>query len=607
MPERDDAHLEVIRATMQKYAVNIDTLFETFRLELLLEKSKRHHPIDTSFSLEVCHRCNGTWTYPHMERGLLHARSAKALDEMHQDTARIHSFTNHSFQEKLESYNIWKKKHLYCEARNDELSSYRIGSDNRQFESTAVDIDVNFVTSSMQYRIATRNPFLLFEEILRPVIQQARESFTQTSQQCQHVIQRYLIQAEFLCGQIPSRVIEGTRTIGEIDQFRVFGMLLLKMGKQYATIGIYEQAIERFERSHRWMTRHLPDSKIDGLLTKLELALLYCHSGNNRIAVNLLEELAPIMEEILPRNDPSHSDIVEKYRRLRSDINHEKDKLSARFAIKTKYARVPRVDSTLIEHCTASITRDGSIQYLLRLLLSRSSMSRIMLQEIVRKLLYYLARDLHVESSDHKTRTLRQFIIQNSSRISNSILDTADDGTVPAGLSHMNLSSKQKWGIFDDVSDEDVQDVTEVSMSSEDLAQQRSDIMEWLSNRLAGSLAYQNFRLRIHNLAYPTVISRLSNLMERWSRRDDPNHKLMSRYRLKELVANLKDVKPGDLFLRETPSVFRSSLSFYQRKVERFTETPWDWWPLPPPLDPINEDECRLTWKCVCCLCYVLL
>lgn len=280
-----------------------------------------------------------------------------------------------------------------------------------------------------------------------------------------------------------------------------------------------------------------------------------------------------------------------------------------------------------VNYFTATLVKDGLILSLLKTVIASQTMPRSRIQHNLCKLLNFLAKDLQRESSALEIRALEEFISKQTLRISTSMLNTIDGGKAISGLPSTPLNSEEKaiaflesyvvsgvphtaaeemstveMGDFGDDLCEDIHDALEDRILSDDLTKQLSGVMEPLNDLFSRSLAYHDFRLRIYSLAYPTVSSRALHLIERWSSPQDPNNPLVSRYRLKELVTSLENVEPKGLRVEEPLSSTRCSISYYQRKVETFTNSSWDWWPLPPPVQPTKEGESRLTWKCVSAL-----
>jgi hypothetical protein len=47
----------------------------------------------------------------------------------------------------------------------------------------------------------------------------------------------------------------------------------------------------------------------------------------------------------------------------------------------------------------------------------------------------------------------------------------------------------------------------------------------------------------------------------------------------------------------------KNYLDDYKHTVERITGEKWNWWPLEPAMEPLEDDEVVLTWKCVSIMC----
>lgn len=123
------------------------------------------------------------------------------------------------------------------------------------------------------------------------------------------------------------------------------------------------------------------------------------------------------------------------------------------------------------------------------------------------------------------------------------------------------------------------------------------------------SVAYQALCHRFYDLVYPSLQSKLRDLVVAWSRPDHEHHEHVSRYRLSNLIAELQYIRPQSIvFGKEdgTNSNCHNITALWQGMVERWTGERWDWWPLLPYLRPSEELEMRVRWKCVSFVTHVI-
>ncbi|KAI1374084.1 hypothetical protein F4677DRAFT_447730 [Hypoxylon crocopeplum] len=113
---------------------------------------------------------------------------------------------------------------------------------------------------------------------------------------------------------------------------------------------------------------------------------------------------------------------------------------------------------------------------------------------------------------------------------------------------------------------------------------------------------YQALYRRLHDLAYPSLQSKLRHLMVVWSKPDHRYHAYITRYNLSDLIAELRYINPHDIRIDsgEETSRLRRVINRYQNLVETWTWERWDWWPLFQCSRPLEEEETRVRWDCTC-------
>lgn len=116
------------------------------------------------------------------------------------------------------------------------------------------------------------------------------------------------------------------------------------------------------------------------------------------------------------------------------------------------------------------------------------------------------------------------------------------------------------------------------------------------------SLAYQALRHLLHEFVYPSLRSRLRDLIEVWSKDDHKYHTYVTRYELSNLVAELQYIDPHEIRFddgEEERGYISKAINYFQNAVEHWTGEHWDWWPLAPYLRPLEEGETHISWECV--------
>jgi hypothetical protein len=116
------------------------------------------------------------------------------------------------------------------------------------------------------------------------------------------------------------------------------------------------------------------------------------------------------------------------------------------------------------------------------------------------------------------------------------------------------------------------------------------------------SVAFQTLRRRLHDFVYPSLRSRLRDLVTVWSRPDHKYYGHVTRYKLSNLVAELQYIHPREIRFDRGKGAghnLRRVTSYCQNVVECWTGESWDWWPLPQCSRPLEEWETRVRWQCV--------
>ncbi|OPB37376.1 hypothetical protein A0O28_0042880 [Trichoderma guizhouense] len=171
--------------------------------------------------------------------------------------------------------------------------------------------------------------------------------------------------------------------------------------------------------------------------------------------------------------------------------------------------------------------------------------------------------------------------------------------TTPAhlnSLTYYNDTSDQiELSESDEGSDQDGVDEEDEPVKLDiDLTEHFDELRQFILD----SAAYRTLRRRFDEFIRPSLGSKIEDLLLRWSRHDHRHHSFVARYKLFNLVAELKYIHPQEIRLDEDNkrTHWQAFLGYYQKKAEDWTQEAWDWWPLPPYLRPLENNESRLRY-----------
>lgn len=260
----------------------------------------------------------------------------------------------------------------------------------------------------------------------------------------------------------------------------------------------------------------------------------------------------------------------------------------------------------------------------------------------IRKLLKHFASDLRVEAVNNRHQALVRFINTNLSNIAQELFSefSSDDQksgdkmsepsmqhyaagesqtkveeylrisqdpefvkqATPAHLNNRTYYNDDSDQIdlseSDEESDQDgVDEEAEPVKLDIDLKEHFDELRQFILD----SAAYRTLRRRFDAFIRPSLRSKIEDLLLRWSRHDHRHHSFVARYKLFNLIAELKYIHPQEIRLDEDSkrTYWQAFLGYYQKKAEEWTQEAWDWWPLPPYLRPLEHNESRLRWQCV--------
>lgn len=261
------------------------------------------------------------------------------------------------------------------------------------------------------------------------------------------------------------------------------------------------------------------------------------------------------------------------------------------------------------------------------------------MQNNFRKLLKHHARDLKKETGDNQQRAVVGFLSSYASAITREVFSNRFIESIRTmGLTNTPLEVTDRRKIVEEYlrndhghadganiceptkpeddkapinltrehevdwpNEDSDQDSVEEAPGEDELYDGTITNVDRVSRFILHSVAYRTLHCRLHEFVHPSLQTRLRNLVTAWSKSDHKYHAFVTRYKLFNLVAELRYVQPSNLrFDRgaETGYLHRVT-GWCQDVVERSTQESWDWWPLPPCLRPLEDSETRVWWKCV--------
>lgn len=261
-----------------------------------------------------------------------------------------------------------------------------------------------------------------------------------------------------------------------------------------------------------------------------------------------------------------------------------------------------------------------------------------------RKLLKHFASDLRVEAVNNHHQALVRFINTKLSNITQELFSefSSDDQKagekIPEPRIYHHADGKSQKRVEEDlqISQDpefvkqatpahlnsltyynDTSDQIELSESDEESDQDgvdkeaesvKLDIdltehFDELKQFILDSAAYRTLRRRFDEFIRPSLGSKIEDLLLRWSRHDHRHHSFVARYKLFNIISELEYANPHPQEIRldedNKRTYWQALLGYYQKKAEDLTQEAWDWWPLPPYLRPLENNESRLRWQCV--------
>ncbi|PNP53363.1 hypothetical protein THARTR1_06057 [Trichoderma harzianum] len=283
------------------------------------------------------------------------------------------------------------------------------------------------------------------------------------------------------------------------------------------------------------------------------------------------------------------------------------------------------MDKLFVREFVILLNEDEAVRSLALEAVSKQEIGPERARNNFRKLLKHFASDLKVMVVDNHHRALVRLIKTNLSNISQELFSefSSDDQkagdrmpecqksveeylqisqhpefvaqATPAHLNNSTLYDDAREQIELSESDEESdQDSTDEELEPDDAL--HSDLPEHLEEMrqfILQSTAYRTLRYRFDEFVRPSLLSKLGDLLERWSRHDHRHHSFVARYKLSNLVAELRNVHLQEIRLDEgnKSTRWQAVLGYYQNWIEQSSQTPWDWSPLPHCPRPLENGE----------------
>ncbi|KAL6807250.1 hypothetical protein GGI42DRAFT_366861 [Trichoderma sp. SZMC 28013] len=301
------------------------------------------------------------------------------------------------------------------------------------------------------------------------------------------------------------------------------------------------------------------------------------------------------------------------------------------------------MDNLFFQEFVILLNKDEALRSLILEAISKQEIGPERARNNFRRLLKHFASDLEGEAVNNHHRALAGFVKTNSSTISQELFSEVSSDDQKAGdkmpeprMQHYAAGESQKRAeeyLQSSQDPESVEQATpahlnsltyynetsdqiELSESDEESDQDSrdeelephdtlySDLPEHLEETrqfILGSTAYQTLRRRFTEFVRPSLLSKLGDLLARWSRHDHRHHSFVTRYGLPNLVAELWCVHPQNIRLDEDNKSTRwqAFLGYYQNLIEQSSGVSWDWWPLPHCPRALENCESLLRWQCV--------
>ncbi|KAI1094979.1 hypothetical protein F5B19DRAFT_394475 [Rostrohypoxylon terebratum] len=262
----------------------------------------------------------------------------------------------------------------------------------------------------------------------------------------------------------------------------------------------------------------------------------------------------------------------------------------------------------LVRELVALLHQDGTLMSDISAAMLKEDIGLEKMRNRFRKLLRRYAGDLKSEALNNSHRAVAGFIKSFATHTTQEVFSDISKGdqirlpsptqNVPNNRDKVNdylqnrLNDVEPIESYDD-SDQDSLDEDDEENPYDDAP---SHIDQW-GQFITGAIAYKTLRRRLHEFVYPSLGSKLRNLLELWSRHEHKYHDYVARYRLSNLAAELQYTNPHEIQFDTARKT--SYFGHCQGTLERWTGERWDWSPLPRHVTP-KDGEAGIRWECAC-------
>jgi hypothetical protein len=293
-------------------------------------------------------------------------------------------------------------------------------------------------------------------------------------------------------------------------------------------------------------------------------------------------------------------------------------------------SRTDAIDKILIYELADLFHQDVYLMSLILIAISKENIGLGRMRNRFRKLIEQYAMDLRMEEVDEYQRSLVGFVRFYGDDITRelfsreSISQTAElqtTDTMPSrqgiddrhkrvekylsGLDNGNERNKASQGKERDVVADSDEDSDRSSVDAEVSEEPYDGSLKHLQNLeefILESVAYETLHYRLSDFVYPSLQSKLRDLAAMWSKPDHKHHATVDRYKLLNLIAELRLIDPQIIkihYTEEAKYSFMTALGLCQNAIEQWTGEHWDWWPLPRGPKHLEKSDARVRWKCV--------
>ncbi|KAI0890580.1 uncharacterized protein GGS22DRAFT_151294 [Annulohypoxylon maeteangense] len=231
-----------------------------------------------------------------------------------------------------------------------------------------------------------------------------------------------------------------------------------------------------------------------------------------------------------------------------------------------------------------------------------------------RKLLKRHALDLKAEARNDSHQAFIRLVSSLSSSITRELFSKFgmdNQFQIPSFLQNIpdrrqkvNDYIRKQYNHVEPVESQDDSDQDSLDEEAdEELYDESLPPLDQLSHFITSSIAYETLRRRFHEFVYPSLRSKLRNLLELWSRHDNKYHAYVLRYGLPNLAAELQHINPHEIKFPpadERVDYMTRLTGNCQDTIERWTGERWDWSPLPRCARSLKAGESRIRWECNC-------